>query len=195
MLVTESLSLPIRGIQTKNFDFTKLRESANSQTIQSQSLTVQMVSQPAWYAVMALPYLMEYPYECAEQQFNRLYANTLAKHIADSDPKIRAIFNQWKATDALQSPLEKNQDLKSVTLEETPWLRQAIKESEARKNVGILFDDNRLNQETARLLQKLMRDAKSRRALVLVPERPQQRVYLALHHHRLRPTALPGREN
>ena len=36
---------------------------------------MQMVSQPAWYAVMALPYLMEYPYECSEQTFNRLYAN------------------------------------------------------------------------------------------------------------------------
>jgi uncharacterized protein YfaS (alpha-2-macroglobulin family) len=155
VLVTESLPLPIRGAQTKTFDFAKLRESQNSQTIQHQSVTVQMVSQPAWYAVMALPYLMEYPYDCSEQQFNRLYANALARHIANSDPKIRHIFNQWRGTDALESPLMKNQDLKSVMLEETPWLRQAIKESEARKNVGILFDDNRLNQETARLMQKL----------------------------------------
>ena len=41
-------------------------------------------------------------------------------------------------------------------LEETPWVRQAAqKESQARRNVGILFDDNRLNDETARLLKKL----------------------------------------
>ena len=88
-----------------------------------------MVSQPAWYAVMALPYLMEYPHECSEQTFNRLYANALARHIAASDPKIRRIFDQWKNTPALDSPLEKNQDLKAVMLEETPWLRQAVKES------------------------------------------------------------------
>jgi uncharacterized protein YfaS (alpha-2-macroglobulin family) len=155
VLVTESLPLPIRGNQTKTFDFAKLRESQNSQTIQHQSVTVQMVSQPAWYAVMALPYLMEYPYDCSEQQFNRLYANALARHIATSDPKIRRIFDTWKGTPALDSPLEKNQDLKSVMLEETPWLRQAIKESQARRNVGILFDDNRLNDETGRLFQKL----------------------------------------
>ena len=155
VLVTESLPLPIRGATTKTFDFAKLRESQNSQTIQHQSVTVQMVSQPAWYAVMALPYLMEYPYDCSEQQFNRLYANALARHIATSDPKIRRIFDQWKGTPALDSPLEKNQDLKSVMLEETPWLRQAVKESQARRNVGILFDDNRLNEETGRLFQKL----------------------------------------
>ena len=114
VLVTESLPLPIRGMQTKTFDFAKLRESQNSQSIQHQSLTVQMVSQPAWYAVMALPYLMEYPYECSEQQFNRLYANALARHIAKSDPKIRHIFDQWKGTPALDSPArEKTRTLKA----------------------------------------------------------------------------------
>jgi hypothetical protein len=155
ILVTESLPLPIRGLQTKEFEFTKLLESGQSDTLRHQSLTVQMVSQPAWYAVMALPYLMEYPYECSEQIFNRLYANSLASYIANSDPKIRRILDQWKATPALDSPLEKNEDLKSVTLEETPWVRQAIHESEARKNVGILFDQNRLNDETSRALFKL----------------------------------------
>ncbi len=100
-------------------------KSGDSKTLQSQSLTVQMVSNPAWYAVMALPYLMEYPYECSEQTFNRLYANALARHIANSDPKIRRVFEQWRGTPALDSPLEKNQDLKSVMLEETPWVRQA----------------------------------------------------------------------
>ena len=155
ILVTESLPLPVRGPQTKEFEFTKLLNSGQSQTLRHQSLTVQMVSQPAWYAVMALPYLMEYPYECSEQVFNRLYANTLASYIANADPKIRRIFDQWKATPALDSPLEKNEDLKAVTLEETPWVRQAIAESQARKNVGILFDENRLNDETSRTLFKL----------------------------------------
>ncbi len=155
VLVTESLPLPIRGPATKTFDFTRLSKSGASKTLRHQSLTFQMVSQPAWYAVLALPYLMEYPYECSEQTFNRLYANALARSIANSDPKIHRVFEQWRNTPALDSPLEKNQDLKSVTLEETPWLRQARAESQARRNVGILFDDNRLESETARVLEKL----------------------------------------
>ena len=155
VLVTESMPLPIRDAGTKTFDFVKLRQSAGSKTLKNESLTVQMVSNPSWYAVMALPYLMESPYECSEQVFNRLYANSLARHIANSDPKVRRIFDQWKGTPALDSPLEKNQELKSVMIEETPWLRAADKESQARRNVGILFDDNRLNDETARLMKKL----------------------------------------
>ncbi len=155
ILVTESLPLPIRGAQTKTFDFTKLTQSGSSQTLKNESLTVQMVSQPAWYAVMALPYLMEYPHECSEQIFNRLYANSLARFIANSDPKIRRIFDLWKNTPALDSPLEKNQDLKSLTIEETPWLRQAHRESQARRDIGILFDANRLDTETQQTFDKL----------------------------------------
>jgi uncharacterized protein YfaS (alpha-2-macroglobulin family) len=155
ILVTESLPLPIRGAQTKEFEFTKLLQSGSSDTLIHQSLTVQMVSQPAWYAVMALPYLMESQHECSEQIFNRLYANSLAAYIAGSDPKIRRIFDLWKATPALDSPLEKNEDLKGLALEETPWVRQAISESEARRNVGVLFDQNRLSSEMSRALFKL----------------------------------------
>ncbi|PTX95603.1 alpha-2-macroglobulin family protein [Opitutus sp. ER46] len=155
VLVTESLPLPIRGPATREFTFPKLLASGGSDTLRHQSLTAQMTSQPAWYAVLALPYLMEYPYECSEQVFNRYYANALARHIAKSDPKIRRVFDLWKNTPALDSPLEKNAELKSVALEETPWVRQAAKESQARRNVGLLFDDNRLNDESTRTLQKL----------------------------------------
>lgn len=155
IMVTESLPLPIRGPDTKQFKFPKLLASGKSDTLQSKTLTVQMVSNPSWYAVMALPYLMEFPHECSEQVFNRLYANALARHIANSDARVRGVFDQWKATPALDSPLEKNEDLKAVVLEETPWVRQAEAESQARRNVGILFDDNRLNEETRRLLAKL----------------------------------------
>ena len=155
ILVTESMALPVRGAVEKKFDFRKLRDSGQSDTLQSQFVHVQAVSQPAWYAVMALPYLMEFPHECAEMVFNRYYANSLARHIAASDPKIRRVFDLWKGTPALDSPLTKNADLKGILLEETPWLRQANNESQARRNVGLLFDENHMDNELDRALDKL----------------------------------------
>lgn len=157
ILLTESITLPIRDAGQKTFTLTKLLESAKSDTLQHQSLTAQVVSQPAWYAVQSLPYLMEYPHECAEQVFNRLYANALARHIANSNPKIRRVFDLWREAqpEALESPLAKNEELKSVILEETPWLRDAKDETQARKNVGILFEANRLESETKAALAKL----------------------------------------
>lgn len=155
ILVTESMPLPVRGVETKEFDFKKLLDSSNSSTLQHQSLTVQMTSNPSWYAVLSLPYLMEFPHECSEQTFNRFYANALAAHIANSDPKINRVFEQWRATPALESPLERNQELKSLLIEETPWYRESQSESQSRRNVGLLFDNNRMSQESKRAFQKL----------------------------------------
>jgi len=114
-----------------------------------------MTSNPAWYAVQALPYLMEYPYECAEQTFSRYYANSLARHIANANPKIQEVFNQWKNTDALLSNLEKNQELKSLMIQETPWLRDAQNETEQKKRIALLFDLNKMNNELQSALNKL----------------------------------------
>ena len=155
VLVTESMSLQVREPGTKQFTFTKLKESGNSPTLQNQFVHVQAVANPAWYAVMALPYLMEFPHECAEQTFHRYYANALASHIARADPEIRRVFDQWRNTPALDSPLEKNSDLKGILLEETPWLREAHDESQARRNVGLLFDDNRMASELEHSLFQL----------------------------------------
>jgi uncharacterized protein YfaS (alpha-2-macroglobulin family) len=155
VLMTESLPLPIQGPSTQHFELTKLLNSGSSSTLEQRSLTVQMTSHPAWYAVMALPYLMEYPYECSEQVFDRYYANELARHLARSNPKIRRVFDQWKDTAALESPLLRNPDLKSVMLEETPWLGEAEDETQARQHVGVLFDANRLDYESNRALEQL----------------------------------------
>jgi hypothetical protein len=168
-LVTESITLPIRDAGTRTFRFDKLADSAlqpfslsalsspalSSSAFSHESLTVQMTSNPAWYAVLALPNLMEFPHECSEQLFNRHYANALAAHIASSDPKIARVFEQWRNTPALDSPLLKNDDLKSVLIEETPWLRDATRESEQRRAIGQLFDINRTAAQTDSILNTL----------------------------------------
>jgi uncharacterized protein YfaS (alpha-2-macroglobulin family) len=156
-LVTESMPLNVRNQTTKVFKFDKLLNSANSTTLSNHALTVEYTSNPAWYAVQALPYLMEYPYECAEQTFNRYYANALASYISNSVPKIKTVFEKWKAVDtaALQSNLEKNQELKSALLEETPWVMDAQNESQQKKNIALLFDMVKMSNEMDKAFNKL----------------------------------------
>ena len=155
VLLTESMALPVRDAGTKDFTFPKLLDSGKSTTLENRSVQVQVVSQPAWYAVLALPYLMEFPHECAEQTFNRYYANALARHLATTHPKIRQIFDLWKNTPALDSPLTKNIDLKGILLEETPWLNEADDQSQARRKLGFLFDDSQLGEQLDLTLKQL----------------------------------------
>ena len=157
ILVREAVQLNVRGNATKSFKFENLIASKGSDTIRHQDLTVRAVSRPAWYAVLSLPYLMEFPHECCEQTFSRYYANALGAHIANSDPRIRAMFDEWKAAgaQALKSPLETDEHLKSIALEETPWVREAEHETKARARLGDLFGEERLKGEQARCIEKL----------------------------------------
>lgn len=160
MLVTETLPMWIKSNQTKTFTLNKLKNNT-SKTLKNHNLTLEITSNPAWYAVQALPYLMEYPYHCNEQIFSRYYANALASHIANSNPRIQEVFNQWKNTETLLSNLEKNQELKSLLIEETPWLRDAQSESEQKKRIALLFDLNKMNNELEAAKQKLAQNQMS----------------------------------
>ncbi len=154
MLVTETLPMWIRSNETRTFTLDKLKTNTST-TLKNHKLTLEMTSNPAWYAVQALPYLMEYPYECNEQTFSRYYANALARHIANSNPRIQEVFNQWKNSDALISNLEKNEELKSILIQETPWLRDAQSETEQKKRIALLFDLNKMNNELQSAKRKL----------------------------------------
>ncbi|HXB09330.1 MAG TPA: alpha-2-macroglobulin family protein, partial [Puia sp.] len=157
LLVTESLPLNMPGDGTKQFRFDKLLKSGSSETLNHHALTVEFTANPAWYAVQALPYLMEYPYECAEQVFDRAYANALATSIVANTPRLKQVFEKWRTADsaALLSNLQKNPELKSVLLEETPWVLQGKSEEQQKKNIALLFDLDRMSRELESAIDKL----------------------------------------
>ncbi len=154
-LVTETEVISIKKFQTKTIAVDALQKQ--SSTMVPHAFTFEYTSNPVWYAVQALPYIMEYPHQCTEQVFNRYYANTLATHIANANPRIKEIFDIWKATDsdALLSNLEKNTELKYALLEESPWVREAQSETEQKKRIALLFDINKMASETKSTLRVL----------------------------------------
>ncbi len=163
ILVQESMPIAVRRAGRHEVELDKLAAATGPDAPEHVSLTLEFTPNPAWLAVLSLPYMMEYPYDCSEQVFSRFYANSIAKHLANSDPAIRAVYEQWKrdaasGKDALISPLEKNPDLKRVLLQETPWVRDAQSETEQRKRLGELFDldlmDRKLDDNLNKLLKK-----------------------------------------
>lgn len=158
MLVTESLPLPIRGETTKDFTFDKLINADASPTLTHHRLTLEFTSNPAWYAIQALPYLIESTFESSEQIFSRYYANAIASYIANSNPKIKRVFDSWRteSPSALLSNLEKNQELKALFLEETPWLLNGKNETERKQRIALLFDLNKMSHEKDRAVRQLL---------------------------------------
>lgn len=154
MMVTETMPMSVREGQTKTFSFDKLKNN-QSRTLDHFKLTFEMTTNPIWYAIFSLPYLREYPYECSEQVFSRLYGNLISEHLINSNPKIKAVFDDWNRKGELKSKLEQNEELKSILLEETPWVRQAENEEEQMKRIAVLFDLNQMQNELTQTFSKL----------------------------------------
>lgn len=156
-LVTESLPLWVRGNESRKFNFDRIRKTSKSKTLEQHRVTLEMASNPSWYAVQALPTLMDHPYDNAEQIFNDFYASNISMHIINEYPQIEQIFKSWRKSDNLQSNLQQNQKLKSVALTETPWLQEAKNEAERKRQLARYFDPNNVQSSLNTAIEKLKR--------------------------------------
>lgn len=158
VLVTESMPISIRANQTRTYSFNSLLKNGSS--VDTENLTVEFSSNPAWYAVQALPTMSAPENENALDYFTAYYANTLAGFIANSNPKIAKVFDQWKnatgSREALLSNLQKNKELKNMLLEETPWVMAAQDETEQKRQIALLFDLNMQKNQAQQYLSKLI---------------------------------------
>ncbi len=168
MMVTETLPFYVNGKQDKTITFNALKDACQQidkpgNTLAHHKLTLEFTNNPVWYALGSLPYMIEYPYECNEQIFSRLYGNALATHIANSSPAIQQVFNEWQksAPNAFYSNLDKNAELKNIVLEESPWVMDAENESAQRQRMGQLFDTQRMAKELKNAIDKLEKNQKS----------------------------------
>ncbi len=90
VLVRESFPFTLNGPGEKKEVVDKIKYMASVPEIQdSCELTMRAVSNPSWYAFLAFPYLMEFPHECCEQVFNRLYAAAMASFLLEKNPGIK----------------------------------------------------------------------------------------------------------
>jgi uncharacterized protein YfaS (alpha-2-macroglobulin family) len=158
VLLTESMPLVIRAGQVRDFTFTSLLNQANK--VDSKSLTLEFSANPVWYAVQALPALSVPENDNAIDYFTAYYVNGLAGYIANSNPRIKTVFEQWKrgggTRDALLSNLEQHQELKNILLEETPWVMASKDESEQKRQIALLFDLNMQANNSRQYLDKML---------------------------------------
>ncbi len=155
-LVTEALTLSVRGNESRTFEFKNWTDNTSTTAV-DHSLTLEYSSNPAWYAVSSLPWLSQNPYDCYEQTFSKLFANSVSKLILDNNPEIPTMLAKWteQNSQVLTSPLLKNQELKTVLIDETPWAIDGDNETERMHNLCQLLDANRIATENEKFIKKL----------------------------------------
>ena len=156
--VTETVPLNVNGEGAHTFSLENLFNK-HSKTASEQRLTVEFTAHPAWYAVQALPVVAHPQNEDALSWATAYYAHSLAAYIVKENPRIKQVFDSWKAQggtkETFMSNLQKNQELKNILLAETPWLTEATNEAEQKQRIATLFDLNTMNSGLAVSVEKL----------------------------------------
>ena len=156
--VTETVPLNVNGEGMHTFSLENLFNK-HSKTASEQRLTVEFTAHPAWYAVQALPVVANPQNEDALSWATAYYAHSLAAFIVKENPRIKQVFDSWKAQggtkETFMSNLQKNQELKNILLAETPWLTEATNEAEQKQRIATLFDLNTMNSQLAVSVEKL----------------------------------------
>lgn len=153
--VTNTQAFSINKPENKTIDVAKLFPKDASQA----KLTVEYTNNPSWLMVQSLPYVGSVNEKDAISLVSAYYANLLGKHILSQSDDIKKVIEQWKREQGKQSPLrsalEQNQELKTLALNDTPWLMAADNEREQKQMLSQFFDDNQLSYRLSRTFNAL----------------------------------------
>ena len=125
--------------------------------------TFEYTNNPAWLTIQALPVVGTPSDDNAISQAAAFYAQSLGRHILDENPESKKVFDLWRneasqpggEEGSLVSQLSKNQELKDIVLNETPWVLDAERETEQKRRLADFFDENLMQQRLGRALEKL----------------------------------------
>ena len=101
-----------------------------SETATEKRLTIELTANPDWFVVQALPVVANPAEDDALSWAVAYYANEVASAIIEMNPNIKRVFDTWiqqgGTKETFLSNLERNQDLKTMLLEETPWVSEEL---------------------------------------------------------------------
>ena len=156
--VFESLPLIIRDQKVYTFSLDTLFDR-HDQSATGKRLTVEFTGNPVWYTIQALSHLKQPDTDDVVAWATAYYANVLAAYVANSHPEIRTVVNACKlqgGTDSwIQSNLKQNQDLKNISLTNSPWMQEAQTEEERKVSLAILFDANNIHNGSLEAVMRL----------------------------------------
>ncbi|MFA6871051.1 MAG: alpha-2-macroglobulin family protein [Bacteroidaceae bacterium] len=129
-----------------------------SQTATKRRLLVEVTANPLWSALQALPSLSTSTTNDVLSIAAAYYANTLASTIVTTYPRIERVFEQWEQKGGTHhaSPLQLDNDLKKILVEESPWMVEADQEQTMRQLHTLFLDKNAMRAKNAVLVRQLV---------------------------------------
>lgn len=153
--VINTIPFTQNGAGKKSVDLTALFPNGAT----DKRLTVEYTNNPAWLVVQALPTIANPWQDNAISLAAAIYANTIGRAIMTSSPKMAETIKLWQqetgAETSLTSNLEKNQELKTLILSETPWVAEAGRETEQKRQLASFLDSSTMDYRISSFTEKL----------------------------------------
>ena len=153
--VTSTLPFYQHQPGTKTFDVKKLFPADS----RNRKLTVEYTANPSWLVLQAMPILANPYNKDAASLAAAIYANVIGQKVLTSSPAIAKTIALWKQEEgsetSLTSSLAKDSELKTLLLNETPWVAEAESETDRKQQLAAYLDENTLAYRRANFINKL----------------------------------------
>lgn len=155
--VTATVPFTMNEAGVKSVDLQKLFAVKDK----TNRLTVEYTENPAWLMIQALPTVAFPRDDNAISLAAAYYANSIANGILKQSPEIKKTIEEWKQESAketsLMSNLQKNDELKTMVLAETPWVAEAKHEADQKQQLINYFDQAGINYRLMAEMDKLQK--------------------------------------
>ena len=153
-LVTRTKTFNLKsGDTTNDVIFESFVDEVNRPTLDNYSYTLQYNNSPVYTLFDILPYVDNKQLNSAADASASLFFNLILNHIKKSR-SYEGIFDYYAEVENT-SDLKKKEELKSILLENTPWVMDAISESEKRTQIAKLVKDDTIKSEISEAFAKL----------------------------------------
>ena len=153
--VTTTLPFYQHQSGTKTVDIDKLFPTDSK----NRKLTVEYTANPSWLVLQAMPTMATPLSKDAASLAAAIYANVIGQKVLTSSPTIAKTVAQWKqekgAETSLTSSLAKDSELKTLLLNETPWVTDAENETDRKQQLAGYLDANTLAYRRANYIKQL----------------------------------------
>ena len=124
MQLSQSRFAALRGGDTRTLSFADMAKADDPSRVNEQ-LAVTVDAQLFYSVLNALPYLVNYPYECVEQTLNRFVSTGIVSSLFRQYPAVEKMAQDLAKRDTPLEAWEAPDPTRSMALEETPWLEAA----------------------------------------------------------------------
>ncbi len=154
MHLAQSRFVTLRDEDRRELHFADLAADDDATRIDEQ-MVVTLDAQLFYGVLQALPYLVNYPYECTEQTLNRFLSTGILSSLYDEYPAVARMAKEFSQRDTRLEAWEANDPNRKMALEETPWLARSRGGEEDPEDLIKVLDPRVATAERKAALAKL----------------------------------------